>query len=158
MINNAAQTIQYPTEYYTPLIQNEQVLLEENKNLKLIANAHPITSSNQLVESSKLLDFESNRFNVYRLGDIIRHMDNHVISDKYLNLHKNTIGYEYAKSTNKKNDYKTLKTICDKRKQNLNDVPKKYLNVSAKKLHNKKGYISKIVLKTTLQKMKYQKH
>ena len=80
-----------------------------------------IYSSNKLnVET-----FESNRFNVYRLGDIIRHMDNHVISDKYLNLHKNTIGYEYAKSTNKKNDYKTLKTICDKRKQNLNDVPKK---------------------------------
>ena len=68
--------------------------------------------------------FESNRFNVYRLGDIIRHMDNHVISDKYLDLHKNTIGYEYAKNTNKKNDYKTLKKICDKRKNDLNDLPK----------------------------------
>jgi NAD(P)-dependent dehydrogenase (short-subunit alcohol dehydrogenase family) len=36
LVNNAAQTIQYPEEYYLPLIRKEQLLMLENKDKKLL--------------------------------------------------------------------------------------------------------------------------
>jgi hypothetical protein len=71
--------------------------------------------NNNIIETFEIKE------NAYRLGDIVRHIAK---GDHYLNLHKGTIGYEYNLLTNKKNDYTTLKKICDNRKGILKDLPK----------------------------------
>lgn len=51
LINNAAQTIKYPNEYYQPLINNETYLLNEySDNKNLISNKTPIVDSVKLLE------------------------------------------------------------------------------------------------------------
>ena len=72
----------------------------------------------------KIIESFDLKNNAYRLGDIIRHNEKLHKNKNYLNLHKGTIGYEYVKNTNKKNDYHTLKLICDRRKKNLKELPK----------------------------------
>ena len=43
LVNNAAQTIQYPKEYYQPLIAQEQALLEKKEVVVLRGNNTPLT-------------------------------------------------------------------------------------------------------------------
>jgi NAD(P)-dependent dehydrogenase (short-subunit alcohol dehydrogenase family) len=63
LINNAAQTIKYPAEYYQPLIQREQQNLLHFEDQKLIGNDTPITlKQEQLLDSVNLSDFKINRF------------------------------------------------------------------------------------------------
>jgi NAD(P)-dependent dehydrogenase (short-subunit alcohol dehydrogenase family) len=63
LINNAAQTIKYPTEYYQPLIQKERQNLIDFQNPKLLGNATPIgLKQEQLLESANLTDIKLNRF------------------------------------------------------------------------------------------------
>ena len=51
LINNAAQTIKYPDEYYVPLIRKEENLLGEfSVNVHLIANKTPVTSEIKALE------------------------------------------------------------------------------------------------------------
>lgn len=51
LINNAAQTIKYPDEYYLPLINKEQLLLTQNSQ-HLIPNETPIGNDIKLIEAS----------------------------------------------------------------------------------------------------------
>lgn len=63
LINNAAQTIKYPLEYYQPLIQKEKQNLLTFQGFKLIENHTSIgLKQEQLLESTKLIEFKSNRF------------------------------------------------------------------------------------------------
>lgn len=65
LINNAAQTIKYPTEHYKPLITNETVLLNIfSDNKKLLSNKTPISDNVQLIDNkhNKLIEYEANRF------------------------------------------------------------------------------------------------
>ena len=63
LINNAAQTIKYPPEYYQPLIQREQQNVLNFHDLKLIGNTTPIVlQQEQLLDSVSLSDFKTNRF------------------------------------------------------------------------------------------------
>ncbi|GAB2647835.1 SDR family oxidoreductase [Emticicia sediminis] len=63
LINNAAQTIKYPSEYYQPLIQHEQHKLLQFKDFKLIGNNTPLVlKQEQLLESASLAEFKTNRF------------------------------------------------------------------------------------------------
>lgn len=51
LINNAAQTIKYPDEYYIPLIQKEEkLLLEFKSNTRLIANETSVTKEVKALE------------------------------------------------------------------------------------------------------------
>ena len=51
LINNAAQTIKYPDEYYIPLIQKEEkLLLEFKSNVRLIANETSVTKEVKALE------------------------------------------------------------------------------------------------------------
>ena len=64
LINNAAQTIRYTDDYYAPLVQKEQQLLNDIKHLNFTANRTPILSEQKLLDSWKgsLEDMELNRF------------------------------------------------------------------------------------------------
>ncbi|MFK7948283.1 MAG: SDR family NAD(P)-dependent oxidoreductase [Saprospiraceae bacterium] len=66
LINNAAQTVKYPNNYYEPLIAKEQKLLEiNNKKLPLIANDTAIFQSSNSLLSNKILseaEIQLNRF------------------------------------------------------------------------------------------------
>lgn len=63
LINNAAQTIKYTSEYYTPILKNEQNFLVIHKNDKLVANETPLAAKQQAlleVKESKFIPL--NRF------------------------------------------------------------------------------------------------
>lgn len=64
LVNNAAQTIQYPSDYYQPLIAKEQALLVKNQRKHLIGNATPVGEKQEALdlfeESTK--DLSLNRF------------------------------------------------------------------------------------------------
>lgn len=63
LINNAAQTIKYTDQYYSPLIQQEQQLLNASKETtRLIANSTPVTNTKNLNAYTLLKDVEINRF------------------------------------------------------------------------------------------------
>jgi NAD(P)-dependent dehydrogenase (short-subunit alcohol dehydrogenase family) len=63
LINNAAQTIKYPPDYYQPLIQHEQQKLLQFRGSNLIGNNTPLVlKQEQLLESASLSEFKSNRF------------------------------------------------------------------------------------------------
>lgn len=63
LVNNAAQTIKYTTEYYQPLIQKEQQYLIDFKNPKLLANeTPPIIEQNQLLSATSPQSIPMNRF------------------------------------------------------------------------------------------------
>lgn len=53
LVNNAAQTIQYPSAYYQPLIVQEQALLVENKHKYLIENSTPVVEGQQALDLFK---------------------------------------------------------------------------------------------------------
>ncbi len=66
LINNAAQTIKYPDNYYLPLIKKEQKLLDEsNSNQNLIANSTPISME---VKSLKYAKNEETLIQLNRFG------------------------------------------------------------------------------------------
>ncbi|MBF4469831.1 SDR family oxidoreductase [Flavobacterium sp. HJJ] len=51
LINNAAQTIKYPNEYYRPLIRKEgKLLVKFSQNTKLISNKTPVASEVKALE------------------------------------------------------------------------------------------------------------
>ncbi|MFP9117156.1 SDR family NAD(P)-dependent oxidoreductase [Flavobacterium sp. RNTU_13] len=60
LINNAAQTIKYPTDYYTPLIAGEQQLLA-TKQGNLFPNGTPVTGI-ELLPGPGGFEFPVNRF------------------------------------------------------------------------------------------------
>ncbi|MGB0861500.1 MAG: SDR family NAD(P)-dependent oxidoreductase [Saprospiraceae bacterium] len=65
LINNAAQTIKYPDNYYKPLIAKELQLLDANhKKLQLIANDTAIFQSSNSLLSNEILrgEIQLNRF------------------------------------------------------------------------------------------------
>jgi NAD(P)-dependent dehydrogenase (short-subunit alcohol dehydrogenase family) len=63
LINNAAQTIKYPLDYYQPLIQREQQNLLSFHASKLIDNTTPIGLKQEyLLDAASLSDFKVNRF------------------------------------------------------------------------------------------------
>lgn len=64
LINNAAQTIKYTDNYYTPLINNENLAFKklESKG-KLLANKTSVTQETKLIELKGMpIEFEKNRF------------------------------------------------------------------------------------------------
>jgi hypothetical protein len=52
LVNNAAQTIKYPADYYLPIIAHEQKLLPETNPGQLVPNATPVVSSAALMASA----------------------------------------------------------------------------------------------------------
>ena len=64
LVNNAAQTIKYPEEYYFPLIQKEEILLKEFSNdQRFISNKTPLTEDKELLKlGTTLQTSELNRF------------------------------------------------------------------------------------------------
>ena len=65
LINNAAQTIKYPTEHYSPLITNESVLLDVFKeNNNLLSNKTQISENLKFIDNKqdKLVEYQANRF------------------------------------------------------------------------------------------------
>jgi NAD(P)-dependent dehydrogenase (short-subunit alcohol dehydrogenase family) len=64
LVNNAAQTIQYPSAYYQPLIAQEQTLLIANKSNHLIGNSTPVGEQEQALNLFKepKNDLPLNRF------------------------------------------------------------------------------------------------
>lgn len=63
LINNAAQTIKYPSEYYQPLIAKEQQLLLTNNNKQLHANQTSIATEQRVLLNPVLeSEIELNRF------------------------------------------------------------------------------------------------
>jgi len=70
LINNAAQTIKYTTDYYTPLILKEQQTLEQLKH-----NPYLIENSTQVIENVPVLtDAQHNRY--YAVNRFGQPMDN----------------------------------------------------------------------------------
>jgi NAD(P)-dependent dehydrogenase (short-subunit alcohol dehydrogenase family) len=65
LINNAAQTIKYTSNYYTPLLHQEQhLLLNSNKTIELIPNTISVTTETlSLSELDKHMPVTLNRFN-----------------------------------------------------------------------------------------------
>jgi NAD(P)-dependent dehydrogenase (short-subunit alcohol dehydrogenase family) len=63
LVNNAAQTIKYPHDYYKPLIQKEKLLLLQNNTVKLLKNVTPITHNQEiLIDFDTSQDLKTNRF------------------------------------------------------------------------------------------------
>lgn len=64
LINNAAQTIKYPENYYLPLMQKEaQLLIENAHHTQVIANETPVLDSPKLLNLTAINpDFPTNRF------------------------------------------------------------------------------------------------
>src|SRR5690606_6404628 len=65
LINNAAQTIRYPAEYYMPLVRQEQAYLEKHREvLNLIANKTPVTQELKTLEygQNESTEVQLNRF------------------------------------------------------------------------------------------------
>jgi NAD(P)-dependent dehydrogenase (short-subunit alcohol dehydrogenase family) len=63
LINNAAQTIQYPLDYYQPLIQQEKIVLKQFKNPQLLGNPTPLTLQKAtLLTAVNLPEIPLNRF------------------------------------------------------------------------------------------------
>ena len=63
LVNNAAQTIKYTTEYYQPLIAKEQQYLLEFRSPKILANETPPTiEDNQLLSTTPQQSIPINRF------------------------------------------------------------------------------------------------
>lgn len=62
LVNNAAQTIQYPNSYYAPLIAQEQILLEKGANQCLIGNTTPVAEMQQDLNLFEGKDVTLNRF------------------------------------------------------------------------------------------------
>jgi len=64
LINNAAQTIKYPDNYYQPLINNEQAKLKSiNANTSFIPNNTPVSGNLKFLETnSEIVEFTENRF------------------------------------------------------------------------------------------------
>jgi NAD(P)-dependent dehydrogenase (short-subunit alcohol dehydrogenase family) len=63
LINNAAQTIKYPSNYYQPIVQQENLLLQQFHNPKLIANQTPIAlNQTHLLETTASKELIINRF------------------------------------------------------------------------------------------------
>jgi NAD(P)-dependent dehydrogenase (short-subunit alcohol dehydrogenase family) len=64
LVNNAAQTIQYPAAYYQPLLQKEQQLLLHAPSDQLLPNTTPLAGALALPEAtaSELPGFTPNRF------------------------------------------------------------------------------------------------
>lgn len=63
LINNAAQTIKYTDQYYTPLIANEQKLLKKFSDQQyLIANKTPVAKATMLNQHVDINHLELNRF------------------------------------------------------------------------------------------------
>lgn len=66
LVNNAAQTIQYSDEYYLPVVQREQRLLQQYSSIEmhLIANSTPVTAALASLEYQQLTPapFELSRF------------------------------------------------------------------------------------------------
>ena len=62
LVNNAAQTIKYPTEYYAPIVEHERKLLVDFGNQKrLTANVH-LGETKLLTQAEDLQNLELNRF------------------------------------------------------------------------------------------------
>ncbi|VXB85115.1 Oxidoreductase [Flavobacterium sp. 9AF] len=65
LINNAAQTIKYPDEYYLPMVKEEEKLIEKYQNVvNLIANKTPISKEIKALEYnvSEFTEIQLNRF------------------------------------------------------------------------------------------------
>ncbi|WP_196895257.1 SDR family NAD(P)-dependent oxidoreductase [Aureivirga marina] len=63
LVNNAAQTIKYDINFYTPLIQKENLLIEKFKDSKLfIENKTPVLEETALLETSINTSGELTRF------------------------------------------------------------------------------------------------
>lgn len=64
LINNAAQTIKYPADYYAPLIHNEQLALTKYSQLASItSNTTPVCSDIKAIAYNETkVTFENNRF------------------------------------------------------------------------------------------------
>ncbi|WP_196885454.1 SDR family oxidoreductase [Aureivirga sp. CE67] len=63
LVNNAAQTIKYDVNFYTPLIQKENVLIEKYKESSLfIENKTPVLEETALLETSLNTSGELTRF------------------------------------------------------------------------------------------------
>jgi NAD(P)-dependent dehydrogenase (short-subunit alcohol dehydrogenase family) len=62
LINNAAQTIKYPTEYYQPLIARESLLLLKLSTSKLLANTTPVVEQHIYLPLPDNIDITLNRF------------------------------------------------------------------------------------------------
>ncbi|CAA6801856.1 MAG: L-fuco-beta-pyranose dehydrogenase (EC [uncultured Aureispira sp.] len=64
LVNNAAQTIQYPGAYYQPLIAKEQALLTMNSTKYLIENATPVAEKQDALDlfKARTTDLSLNRF------------------------------------------------------------------------------------------------
>ncbi|MDR2950452.1 MAG: SDR family oxidoreductase [Prevotella sp.] len=64
LINNAAQTIKYPDNYYVPLINNEALALKKlGGQNKLLPNKTPVTNQTNFLELKDMpITFDKNRF------------------------------------------------------------------------------------------------
>lgn len=62
LVNNAAQTIKYPTEYYQPLIARESQLLLQSSASKLLANTTPVAVQYIHLPLPDNIDISLNRF------------------------------------------------------------------------------------------------
>jgi len=62
LVNNAAQTIKYPDEYYLPVLQNEQQLLKEYDNHPLLYSNKTNVVSKKTLSESKQIKVNLNRF------------------------------------------------------------------------------------------------
>jgi NAD(P)-dependent dehydrogenase (short-subunit alcohol dehydrogenase family) len=63
LINNAAQTIKYPAEYYQPFIQKENLLLQQFQNPHLLGNQTPISAKQaHLLAAAQPNELKINRF------------------------------------------------------------------------------------------------
>jgi NAD(P)-dependent dehydrogenase (short-subunit alcohol dehydrogenase family) len=63
LINNAAQTIKYPTEYYQPFVQQENLFLQQFQNPNLIGNQTPIAAKPaHLLAAAQPNELKINRF------------------------------------------------------------------------------------------------
>lgn len=62
LVNNAAQTIKYPTDYYQPLIFREQQLLLQNPGDRVIVNQTPVAAPQNNLPMSEGMELKLNRF------------------------------------------------------------------------------------------------
>ncbi len=73
LINNAAQTIKYPDEYYLPVIKREnEMLVEFKNNRRLIPNATPVSSE---IQKLGYAQNESVQLELTRFGQPVDHRD-----------------------------------------------------------------------------------
>jgi len=62
LVNNAAQTIKYPADYYQPLIAREHQLLLQNPTNQITANDTPVTAGQNTLPMHEGFELQINRF------------------------------------------------------------------------------------------------